>query len=84
MSHWRAMASRLQREALATLPPDATLKEKSKAICDAWPSQMERKRWPYTMWCIVRREMLDLSRIKLGEARKRSLKNSGIMQGRMF
>ena len=92
MSHWREIAEDRQHKALAALPADATLKEKSNAIRDAWPAWQlgERGRWPYKMWLIVRREMLGLPRIKTGEARKRelrhrkALKESGLKQGKLL
>ena len=89
MSHWRLWAYTLQREALEGLPADATQKQKSDAIRDAWPLG-KRSNWPYKMWLSVRREMLGLPRIKTGKARKKQLQEKkvlaeeGLVQGRLF
>ena len=89
MSHWRLWAYELQVSALAKLPADATQKQKSDAIRDAWPLG-KLSNWPYKMWLTVRREMLGLPRVKTGKARKKELKEKkvlaeeGLVQGRLF
>ena len=54
---WRESAKRRIYEIHKTIPADATLKERTKAIDDAYPFG-PRKYHPYKMWLIERRAYL--------------------------
>jgi len=55
---WQEEAARIIAELDAKLPADMPLKERRKAVREAYPYG-ERKRWPYKTWCRAQREYLD-------------------------
>lgn len=56
-SHWRSIAMNVIGEVHASLPVDATLKERTKAIDAAYPFG-ERAHHPYKVWLEARKKYL--------------------------
>lgn len=57
MSHWANTAKRIIQEVHQSLPEDATLNERMKAVDAAYPFT-ERRYHPYKVWLKARREYL--------------------------
>jgi len=57
VSHWAIAAKRAISEVDATLPPEVSLEERTKAIDAAYPFG-PRSHLPYKMWLQARREYL--------------------------
>ncbi|AVX04207.1 hypothetical protein MXMO3_01681 [Maritalea myrionectae] len=54
---WRQAARRVIMEVHQSLPDDATLKQRKKALFDAYPFGL--RRWfPYKMWCEEQKKYL--------------------------
>lgn len=54
---WREEAKRVIMEVHESLPKDATLKQRKKALFDAYPFGL--RRWfPYKMWCEEQKKYL--------------------------
>lgn len=54
---WHDRCWQVIGEVHASLPPDATLEHRKKALRDAYPFG-ERKYFPYKAWCKARRQYL--------------------------
>lgn len=67
---WLETARNIIAELDRSLPADLSLKERRKAVREAYPWG-ERSMWPYKAWCKAQREYL--SRFVTPEERLRSL-----------
>lgn len=60
MTTWRERLAPIIAAALDSLPEDATLKEKRRALRDAYPKLLGRVHWPYKVWLDECRKQLKL------------------------
>lgn len=56
---WSKEARRIIAERHKTLPPDATIADRKKAIRDAFPDSWRGASWPYKAWLKARKEYLE-------------------------
>lgn len=81
---WTEQARKVIAQVHATLPEDATLKQRKAALKNAYPFG-PRQYWPYRAWCKARREYL--ARFITGkdaEAKRAAWRDQMRGQGYMF
>lgn len=59
MMEWSKEARRIIAELHETLPPDATIADRKKAIREAFPDWWRGASWPYKAWLNARKEYLE-------------------------